>query len=139
MSLSESGPGRVEASRWQLTQTGPLATAVAKCLSVEVVPLPMAFIGRKDSDATIASMWQEVWEEGGSVDNTSDLPSPLRNYGTRLEEKLLQPLVQECVSALQDVSWSSRVAGASALQDLCSIGILSNLIDRAGHHSGAPL
>ena len=87
--------------------------------------LPVAFIGRKDSDGTIASMWQEVWEEGGSVANTSDSPSPLRNYGTRLEEKLLQPLVQECVSALQDVSWSSRVAGASALQDLCSIEILS--------------
>ena len=87
--------------------------------------LPVAYIGRKDSDAKIAAMWQEVWDEGGSVANVSCSPSPVRNFGTRLEEKLLQALVQECVSALQDVSWSSRVAGASALQDLCSIGVLS--------------
>ena len=87
--------------------------------------LPVAFIGRKDSDAKIALMWQEVWDDGGSVANTSDTSSPMRNFGTRLEEKLLQHLVKECVSALQDVSWSSRVAGASALQDLCSIGVLS--------------
>jgi proteasome component ECM29 len=87
--------------------------------------LPVAYIGRKDADTKIASMWQDVWDEGGSVANVSDSSSPTRNYGTRLEEKLLQSLVQECVSALQDVSWSSRVAGASALQDLCSIGVLS--------------
>jgi proteasome component ECM29 len=87
--------------------------------------LPVAYIGRKDSDSKIASMWQDVWDEGGSVANISESSSSTNNFGTRLEEKLLHWLVKECVSSLQDVSWSSRVAGASALQELCEIGILS--------------
>jgi proteasome component ECM29 len=87
--------------------------------------LPVAFLGRKDSDPTIATLWNEVWEEGGSAANLSDASPSMNSFGTRLEEKLLQSLVDECVSALRDVSWSRRIAGSSALFELCDLGILS--------------
>ena len=87
--------------------------------------LPCAYLGRKDSDAKIASLWNEVWEEGGSAASLADVSPSLNSFGSRLEEKLLPALVNECVSALQDVSWSRRVAGSSALVDLCDLGMLS--------------
>ena len=84
--------------------------------------LPVAFIGRKDSDAKIASMWKEVWEEGGGAANASDAKG---SFSGTLEETLLPHLVHECVKALKDVSWSRRVGGANALSDLCDQGILA--------------
>ena len=85
--------------------------------------LPVAYLGRKDSDSQVASMWQEVWDEGGSVVSASD---PFRSsFGTQLEETLLPSLVDEAILALEDVSWERRGAGASAVQDLCQVGVLA--------------
>jgi proteasome component ECM29 len=84
--------------------------------------LPVAFLGRKDSDPKIASLWNEVWSEGGTSANLSNSSS--MSFGTTLEEKLLPSLIRGCVSALQDVSWSRRVSGAAAIGDLCDLGIL---------------
>jgi proteasome component ECM29 len=84
--------------------------------------LPTAYAGRKDTDSKIAALWNEVWEEGGLA---VKFESNKGSFGTRIEERLLFPLVNECVSALQDVSWSRRVAGANALSDLSDIGVLS--------------
>lgn len=87
--------------------------------------LPVAFLGRKDSDPKIASLWNEVWEEGGSAANLADASASVHGFGIRLEEKLLPSLVHECISSLRDVSWSRRTAGSSALLDLCNLGILA--------------
>jgi hypothetical protein len=81
------------------------------------VVLPVAFLGQKDEDKKIASYFREVWDEGGQLQLS-------HKYGSRLEEKLLPELTNECVRALQDVSWSRRVAGANALMELCSLGVL---------------
>lgn len=97
--------------------------------------LPTAFLGRKDSDPKIAALWQEVWDEGGSAANFSDSSPSMSSFGIRVEEKLLGSLVGECVSALRDVSWSRRAAGASALVDLCDTGILSP-VPRSAQPSG---
>jgi proteasome component ECM29 len=84
--------------------------------------LPVAFIGRKDSDPKIAALWKEVWEEGGGAANASDAKG---SFSSTLEETLLPHLVHECVKALKDVSWSRRAGGANALSDLCDQGILA--------------
>lgn len=94
--------------------------------------LPCAFLGRKDTDSKIASLWSEVWEEGGTAASLADISPSLNNFGARLEEKLLPVLVDECITALQDVSWSRRVAGASAIVELCSIGVLSPISRSTG-------
>jgi len=67
---------------------------------------------------------REVWDEGGSAAHFSE-SNETNSVGTKLEETLLIELTGECVKALKDVSWSRRVAGSSALIDLCNIGILS--------------
>jgi len=87
--------------------------------------LPTAYLGRKDSDAKIAALWSEVWEEGGQAANLAETSATMKSFGIRIEEKMLPALIAECVLALQDVSWSRRVAGASAISDLCNLGILS--------------
>lgn len=89
--------------------------------------LPVAFLGRKDDDDKVASAWTEVWEEGGSSVLASTAPIGVSVFGTTLEEQILTSLVEECVVALQDVSWSRRVAGAAAIEDLASKGILAPL------------
>jgi proteasome component ECM29 len=89
------------------------------------VVLPVAYLGRKDSDGKIAALWQEVWDEGGSVATIADSPSSMSSFGTRLEEKLLPSLVKESVLSLQDVSWERRKAGATSLYELCEIDVLS--------------
>lgn len=86
--------------------------------------LPVAFLGRKDSDPKVAALWQVVWDEGGAAASLSDSSPSMNNFGTVLEEKLLMSVVKECTSALRDVSWSRRISGAQALIDLCHIGIL---------------
>jgi proteasome component ECM29 len=84
--------------------------------------LPVAFIGRTDSDPKIAALWKEVWEEGGGAANASDTKG---SFSSTLEETLLPYLVHECVKALKDVAWSRRVGAANALSDLCDQGILA--------------
>ena len=86
--------------------------------------LPVSYLGMRDSDTKIAQLWKEVWEEGGSASN---LAGSIDDFGTVLEEKLVDSLVKECANALQDVSWSRRAAGAAALMELAKIGILSPL------------
>jgi len=84
--------------------------------------LPVAYIGRKDADKKIASIWEEVWEEGkGSAIDVGEG----ENFGSRLEEMILPYLVTECIGALRDVSWARRVSGANALQDLSDLNVLA--------------
>lgn len=85
--------------------------------------LPVAFLGRKDSDAKIAALWEEVWNEGKSF--SIDPGDSGESYGTRLEEIILPYLVGACVEALEDVSWARRVAGANALCELSDLGVLA--------------
>lgn len=83
--------------------------------------LPVAFLGKKDKDTKIASLWKEVWDDGGvslSVGKST-------GFGALVEERVLHGLVMACVEALDDVSWARRVAGATALSDLCEINVLS--------------
>lgn len=88
--------------------------------------LPIAFLGQKDSDSKVASLWKEVWEEGGSAANVSS-PHDDRsiNFGVLLHEKLLPYLVRACVDALNDVSWSRRVTACAALGDLADLNVLA--------------
>jgi proteasome component ECM29 len=95
------------------------------------IVLPIAFLGQKDEETKIAVLMKEVWDEGGSTvqENYSF------EYGTRVEEAFLPELVKECVRALEDVSWSRRVAGSKSLAELCTLGVLSPLVpntDRDG-------
>jgi proteasome component ECM29 len=90
------------------------------------IVLPAAYLGQKDSDEKIASLWTEVWEEGGSVASTSN-----RLMYSRLEEKILPELVGQCCTALQDVAWSRRVAAASSLGDLSSVMAPSNIFSHS--------
>lgn len=83
--------------------------------------LPVAFLGRKDKDEKIASLWKEVWDEGGSSLGLSGSAA----FGTLVEEQLLPGLVKACVGALDDVSWARRVAGATSLADLSAMNVLS--------------
>ena len=84
--------------------------------------LPVAFLGMKDSDEKVASLWKEVWEEGGSAAN---LAGAIDDFGSLLEEKLLPNLVNECVKALEDVSWSRRIVGSIALAQLADMNVLA--------------
>jgi len=88
--------------------------------------LPIAFLGQKDSDAKVASLWKEVWEEGGSAANASNrrLHSG-DSFGVLLQEKLLPYLVRASVEALDDVSWSRRVTGCAALIELTNLNVLA--------------
>eukprot|EP00977_Amphora_coffeiformis_P014885 scaffold4242_cov175-Amphora_coffeaeformis.AAC.9 len=85
--------------------------------------LPIAFLGQKDEETKVASLMKEVWQEGGSTvqENVS------QDFGTRVEEALLPELVSECLRALDDVSWSRRLAGSQSLSELCQLGVLSPL------------
>jgi len=82
--------------------------------------LPLAFLGKKDDDPKVASLWKEVWDEGGAVANVGTSGK----YNT-LEENLLPHLVRGCIDALNDVSWSRRVAACAALTELSDMEILS--------------
>lgn len=84
--------------------------------------LPISFLGMRDSEKGAASLWQEVWEDGGAA---VDLGSSENNAGNTLEERLLLSLAKECVKALEDRSWSRRVTGAVALISLADKEILA--------------
>lgn len=81
--------------------------------------LPIAYLGMEDTDDKVASLFREVWEEGGSAATTS-LSFDNSSSGSLLEEKLLPYIVNECTHALKDVAWSRRVAAAKALSHLCT-------------------
>ena len=85
--------------------------------------LPLAFLGMRDSDSSVSSLWRECWEDGGAaVDLTV---SSNDDDGNTLDEKLLFGLTKECTAALGDVSWKLRVTGANAIKDLVERGILA--------------
>lgn len=86
--------------------------------------LPVAYLGKKDNDSKIAQLWREVYEEGSIAINMSHA-SGEDGFGTTTEEKLLPYLVREACQALEDLSWTRRVAGSSALVDLCAAGLLA--------------
>ena len=98
--------------------------------------LPLAFLGRKDEEKRIASLWNDVWDEGGTVANSAGKSD---NVGVLLEEKLLPGLVREIISALDDVSWSRRVIACEAVIDLADSSVLAPaprlLQDKHGHSS----
>lgn len=85
--------------------------------------LPISFLGMRDPDENVASLWKEVWEDGGAA---VGLGSAVDDAPT-LDEQLLLSLLSECVKALEDVSWSRRVAGAEAISDLADRAILAPL------------
>ena len=84
--------------------------------------LPIAFLGMRDPEPNVATLFADVWEEGGSA---ASLAGAADGFGNTLEEKLILYLVKECINALNDVSWSRRVTGADALGELASKEILS--------------
>jgi proteasome component ECM29 len=83
--------------------------------------LPVSFLGMRDPDTSVASLWKEVWEDGGSSVNLGSEGDD----GNTIDEKLLLGLTKESVKALGDVSWTRRVTGAAAIADLSHRGILS--------------
>ena len=85
--------------------------------------LPLAYLGRKDDDKKIASLWLEVWDEGGAAANAGGPDGS--DFGVTLEEKLLPYLVKACLVALNDVSWSRRVTACQSLMDLTDMEILA--------------
>ena len=88
--------------------------------------LPLAFLGQKDTDTKVASLWKEVWEEGGMATHTDDTANGTSsNVGVLMEEKLLPELVTACIEALNDVSWARRVSACTALIELCDQNILA--------------
>jgi hypothetical protein len=84
--------------------------------------LPISFLGMRDPDKSAASLWREVWEDGGAA---VDLGSSENDTGHTLEERLLLGLAKECVKALEDRSWSRRVTGSVALISLAEKEILA--------------
>ena len=90
--------------------------------SLLLLVLPISFLGMRDPEKRVASLWQEVWEDGGAA---VDLSSSNNDTGNTLEEKLLFNLTKECVKALNDNSWSRRVTGAAALVSLADKEILA--------------
>ena len=84
--------------------------------------LPISFLGMRDPDKSAASLWREVWEDGGAA---VDLGSSENDSGNTLEERLLLSLAKECVKALEDRSWSRRVTGAIAIISLAEKEILA--------------
>ncbi|VEU39441.1 unnamed protein product [Pseudo-nitzschia multistriata] len=84
--------------------------------------LPISFLGMRDPDKATASLWREVWEDGGA---SVDIVSSTNDIGNTLEEGLLLGLTKECVKALEDRSWSRRVTGAVSLASLAEKEILA--------------
>lgn len=83
--------------------------------------LPIAFLGTRDPDKAVSSLWKEVWDDGGASVNLD----AKNDDGNTLDEKLLAGLVNESVKALGDLAWSRRVTAAVALTDLADCEILA--------------
>jgi len=89
---------------------------------------PVAFLGIKDKEKKIASIWVETWEEGAS----SFGRNRENGFGVLVEERMLLSLVKACVQALDDVSWARRVAGATSISELCDKNVLAPIEQKIG-------
>eukprot|EP00551_Chaetoceros_affinis_P007513 CAMPEP_0203684740 /NCGR_PEP_ID=MMETSP0090-20130426/48190_1 /ASSEMBLY_ACC=CAM_ASM_001088 /TAXON_ID=426623 /ORGANISM="Chaetoceros affinis, Strain CCMP159" /LENGTH=1703 /DNA_ID=CAMNT_0050553919 /DNA_START=614 /DNA_END=5725 /DNA_ORIENTATION=+ len=81
--------------------------------------LPLAYLGRNDKEA--GSLFQEVWDEGGSVANMKE-NGP---FAMQLQEKILPHLTKVLIGALDEVSWDRRVLACKCLDELCHKNILA--------------
>ena len=84
---------------------------------------PLAFIGKFDKDDKVATLWKNVWDEGGQANVISGKNQS--HFGITLEENLLPYITKLCIDSLNDVSWSRRVVACSALVDLADKNILA--------------
>lgn len=85
--------------------------------------LPTAFIGRHDKEPKIASMWKDIWDEGGQAFSSMDRSEEV--FGVILQEKLLPSIVKATVSTLRSTSWANRRAGCAVLVELTDANILA--------------
>ena len=83
--------------------------------------LPIAFLGRKDDDTKVATLWNEVWDEGGTAVGISGEDM----FGVTLQEQLLPYLARAILSALRSTSWSSRREACAVIKELVEANILS--------------
>lgn len=83
--------------------------------------LPIAFLGRKDDDAKVAALWNEVWDEGGQAVGLSGEDT----FGVMLQEQLLPYLANAMLSALRSPSWSNRKEACAVVIELVEANILS--------------
>lgn len=97
-----------------------LADGGAKDIWIRKV-LPVAFLGKHDKDAKIASLWKDVWDEGGIAINSEQNGV----FGTTTQEKLLPYIARAVVISLQSTSWANRQAGCTVLIDLAEASILA--------------
>jgi hypothetical protein len=82
--------------------------------------LPTAFLGRHDKDSKVASLWNDVWEEGGTALKTRE-----DTFGTLLQERLLPFLKNIIIDHLRSNSWANRTAACAALTELADANILA--------------
>lgn len=94
--------------------------------------LPIAFLGQKDKEKKIASLWKETWEEGGASLGLGGK----KGFGALVEEQILPGIVDACVQALNDVAWARRVAAATSISELCDKNILSPIARSLGSKTG---
>jgi len=83
--------------------------------------LPIAFLGRKDDDSKVSALWNEVWDEGGTVVSLSGE----KTFGVMLQEQLLPYLANAVLSALRSPSWSNRREACAVVIELVEANILS--------------
>eukprot|EP00986_Skeletonema_menzelii_P019099 scaffold27064_cov167-Skeletonema_menzelii.AAC.1 len=83
--------------------------------------LPIAFLGRKDEDAKVAALWNEVWDEGGTAVGLSGDDT----FGVLLQEQLLPYLANAILSALRSPSWSNRREACAVVIELVEANVLS--------------
>jgi len=83
--------------------------------------LPIAFLGRKDDDAKVAALWNDVWDEGGTAVGLSGEDT----FGVMLQEQLLPYLANAMLSALRSPSWSNRREACAVIIELVEANILS--------------
>lgn len=84
------------------------------------IVLPTAFLGRKDKDKQVSSLWNEVWEEGGAA-----IGSRNNSFGVLLQEKLLGDLTHIIIENLRSTSWSNRLSACAVIQELADANILA--------------
>ena len=85
--------------------------------------LPTAYIGMHDKETKIASLWKEVWEEGGSAISSVDGRDNV--FGVLLQEKLLPSITRAIIKSLQSTSWDNRRKGCDVLLELCKDNVLA--------------
>lgn len=83
--------------------------------------LLVSYLAMKEPNSGDASIWKEIWEDGGAV-VSQELNDSDENT---VEGKLLLSLVKECVNGLGDLAFVRRVSAAEALSDLTHRGILA--------------